>query len=1317
MDTGIDYEHEELAGRMWTEPEGFKLKGFHGMDFVDNDEDPMDENGHGTHCSGIIAAEANNSKGISGVAGGSGRIQLMSARILDADGSGDLQSIITAFNYLIRVRKAGVNLRAINCSFGASVSSEIFDAVIDKAGEAGILTIAAAGNDAANNDDTPSAPANSKSNYVISVAALDDNGKASSYTNYGRRNVDVAAPGSNILSPVCYDNYAPYLYTASQLAKNTQYYGEFGGSKITEKTEADGSTYQAVTPVSGTDYDGKAITGIDGFGESVSISDLTSESSGKATIELTDDNAFPIGNNKTSLRWKIAGAKEGDQYVLYFPYEKMATGSDDTYMSMVVRTHTDKNGGTGALDVGDVIAYVDKNGKLSYQTVASEDFFGMLLPVSEDWNSIWQASGTLGALFPHSAIKGVSNNMASISAVNGNVDTGKSADEEDSETSDKANINAGSDAGNETSDNAGINNNESAGSNEEGAAAEEIELDTETSTGNNSANSVIENNSAVILDAETSGNGIAANMAAEVESTSSNDGGQGSHESTAIDGNAGAADEMSGYGLGMVYTAESDGDVYVDISSIAISRVGADESTFGKYDVYSGTSMATPVVTGSAALIAAMNPNFDAEQIRDILFQSTRGGYEDICSTGGAVDFARYTKADMKPAISDAKVDFENKTVTLSGSGLGTSPKISVKWGYQDKTADIAAVDIGLDKNGRLVISDKYGLIGSDVTFTVTNDGGQSGQRTFYLVSGLEEYDKLFRMDKAQEEFDLLDWSKGRLAGSKVKSGKAGSSDDEEDDEDEGSTAFLDGVTYLKGCNELYLYDESGMYMMFVDEEEGIAGVEEVGERIYEGVDRYVTEAAKKNELWAPDDPEEFKELRDKAEKEGDDPAQISYYTMDVAADPVYLDNNVYEIIRVDLTDREAYLLIGMDLGRDKPEWTVYYDSLADFGEAPKDLKFGKLASMTLAARDGRLYLIGLSETRKNDDDLNIVTTYTCEPSADGTKWEKSADLAGATANGKAIGFGNDLYYFLGTDQKGEIDYNMYKFDGSKWSVAGTLPQALYIGSDGEIDLLALLFGLETDTAKTVPCAYGIDNKGIVIAGTSFDSAGDTFRFNPKTGKTEQLGYTLWGNVTDRAVDGTVTNGRLIAQYDIKDGEKVEAKSIDLENGYATVDVTVTGKGSGAVRGGGSHPVGAKTNISVTPAKGSYIYEIHTKGLAKNLNKKYGKSTKASRAAFSTTFGGKGTATVSVHFGKVSTKVTIKKIKTVKVGKRKLKASTDGTISGVKWKSSNKKYAKVLKNGKIQFKKAGIGKTVTLTAISKENPKLKAKIKVKIKKK
>ena len=107
------------------------------------------------------------------------------------------------------------------------------------------------------------------------------------------------------------------------------------------------------------------------------------------------------------------------------------------------------------------------------------------------------------------------------------------------------------------------------------------------------------------------------------------------------------------FGLGFIYQVGEEGDATIEISSLGISKAGADADQFGKYALYSGTSMATPVVTGSVALIAAMNPTADAKQLKSILYQTTNDRYKNEVSTGGGIDFDEYTanSVSTKPAV------------------------------------------------------------------------------------------------------------------------------------------------------------------------------------------------------------------------------------------------------------------------------------------------------------------------------------------------------------------------------------------------------------------------------------------------------------------------------------------------------------------------------------------------------------------------------------------------------------------------------------------------------------------------------------------
>ncbi|MBI3558269.1 MAG: S8 family serine peptidase [Deltaproteobacteria bacterium] len=191
VDTGVNYNHEDLAGNMWT---GLAL---HGKNFVGTgpggSADPMDQAGHGTHVAGIIAAQANNGKGGVGVCW---TAQIMAVRVLDATGSGTTVDIANGVNFAVANR-----VKVINMSLGGPVFDQTFSDAITAAYSAGVVVVVAAGNSALNVDtNAPSYPCNFNQANIICVAALNQSNGLAYYSNFGATSVDVGAPGSNIVS-------------------------------------------------------------------------------------------------------------------------------------------------------------------------------------------------------------------------------------------------------------------------------------------------------------------------------------------------------------------------------------------------------------------------------------------------------------------------------------------------------------------------------------------------------------------------------------------------------------------------------------------------------------------------------------------------------------------------------------------------------------------------------------------------------------------------------------------------------------------------------------------------------------------------------------------------------------------------------------------------------------------------------------------------------------------------------------------------------------------------------------------------------------
>ncbi|MEB3196427.1 MAG: S8 family peptidase [Candidatus Sericytochromatia bacterium] len=189
IDTGIDYNHPDLAGRV-----------IKGRDFVNNDDDPMDGHAHGTHCAGIAGASANNGIGISGVAPG---VTLMAVKVLSDQGSGSTDGVCAGIAWA-----ADQGAKVISLSLGGPGGKQAKQEAVDYARAKGAVVVAAMGNNGGNVAVYPGA-----STGVISVGATTADDTRASFSNFGTW-ITVTAPGHTILSTVPGGAYQAYSGTS-----------------------------------------------------------------------------------------------------------------------------------------------------------------------------------------------------------------------------------------------------------------------------------------------------------------------------------------------------------------------------------------------------------------------------------------------------------------------------------------------------------------------------------------------------------------------------------------------------------------------------------------------------------------------------------------------------------------------------------------------------------------------------------------------------------------------------------------------------------------------------------------------------------------------------------------------------------------------------------------------------------------------------------------------------------------------------------------------------------------------------------------------
>ena len=191
LDSGVDLNSPDVDPHLWNNPTNPSQ---HGWNFINNNSDIEDYNGHGTNVTGILAAIGNNGVGVAGV---DWNAQIMPLKVLDSQGNGSTQAAVSAIYFAVQN-----GAKVINASWGGGEYSQAMIDAINYAGTQGAVFVTAAGNDSSNNDVTQTYPASYRLPNELVVAATDQNDNLAAFSNFGATTVDLAAPGVDILSTV-----------------------------------------------------------------------------------------------------------------------------------------------------------------------------------------------------------------------------------------------------------------------------------------------------------------------------------------------------------------------------------------------------------------------------------------------------------------------------------------------------------------------------------------------------------------------------------------------------------------------------------------------------------------------------------------------------------------------------------------------------------------------------------------------------------------------------------------------------------------------------------------------------------------------------------------------------------------------------------------------------------------------------------------------------------------------------------------------------------------------------------------------------------
>ena len=253
---------------------------YRGWDFVNDDNNPFDDNSHGTHVSGTIGAVGNNGVGVVGV---NWNVKIMALKFLNASGYGSTADAVSATIYAANMGASVSN----NSWGGGGFDQSLLDA-IEYGASHGLLFVAAAGNNASNNDSVPFYPASYNSDVIASIAATDHNDARSSFSNFGATTVDLGAPGTSILSTIPDNGYA--LFTGTSMATP-----HVSGAAALLKAHFPSATAYGLKALLMRSVDPKpSMQGITVTGGRLNVFNAVSCSNAPKTVLLTPLNGFSV---------------------------------------------------------------------------------------------------------------------------------------------------------------------------------------------------------------------------------------------------------------------------------------------------------------------------------------------------------------------------------------------------------------------------------------------------------------------------------------------------------------------------------------------------------------------------------------------------------------------------------------------------------------------------------------------------------------------------------------------------------------------------------------------------------------------------------------------------------------------------------------------------------------------------------------------------------------------------------------------------------------------------------------------------------------